>query len=97
MNRIEHLLTCLTEECEEVGQRVCKAQRFSLGEVQPGQPLSNAARIVEELKDLIAVAEMLRTSDAIPDFMPSLAEIDAKAAKVEKYMEVARANGALTP
>jgi NTP pyrophosphatase (non-canonical NTP hydrolase) len=53
------LLTILAEECCEVGQRVSKALRFGLMEIQPGQPLSNAERIAEELGDLLATAEEL--------------------------------------
>jgi len=30
MNRTEHLLVCLAEECAEVGQAVAKALRFGL-------------------------------------------------------------------
>lgn len=45
MKRHEHLLSILAEECCEVGQRVSKALRFGLDEVQPGQDLSNAERI----------------------------------------------------
>lgn len=53
------LLTILAEECCEVGQRVSKALRFGLMEIQPGQPLSNAERIASELGDLLATAEEL--------------------------------------
>ena len=97
MNRTEHLLVCLMEECDEVGQRCSKALRFSLSEVQPGQPLSNAERIVGELKDLITIAEMLVECGAIPDFTRSFPEVAAKAMKVEKFMELARAQGVLEP
>ena len=56
MVRREHLLTCLAEECTEVGQRVTKALRFGLAEVQAGQTLTNRQRIAEEYRDLVAVA-----------------------------------------
>ena len=55
MNTIEHLLTCLAEECDEVGQRVMKALRFGLDEIQPGQDFTNAERIVLELHDLASM------------------------------------------
>lgn len=58
MNRTEYLLCCLAEECTEVGQRVSKALRFGLREVQPMQPLNNAERIREEMRDLLAVGAL---------------------------------------
>lgn len=96
MNRSEYLLTCLSEECDEVGQRVSKALRFSLGEVQPGQPLSNAERIVEELQDLISVAALLRARGLIGEFYPTATQILAKDAKIEKFMAISREQGVLT-
>lgn len=96
MNRAEHLLTCLAEECTEVGQRVTKALRFGLNEVQPGQPLTNAQRIVEELNDLWSVAYIL-LDEGIIQFgnEPSGPIISAKRAKIEKFMAIARDQGAL--
>lgn len=72
------LLTILAEECCEVGQRVSKALRFGLMEVQPGQPLSNADRISEELGDLLATAEEMN------DVIDWQIVKNAKAAKREK-------------
>ena len=46
--KVDLLLDCLAEECAEVIQRVCKAQRFGLREVQPGQEMTNADRILYE-------------------------------------------------
>jgi len=59
MTRSEHLLVILAEECNEVAQRVSKALRFGLEEIQPGQGKTNAERISDELDDLMAVLEML--------------------------------------
>lgn len=97
MNRQEHLLTCLAEECTEVGQRVAKALRFTLAEVQPGQPLTNAERIVEEFHDLFAVATILQAEGVLGHVVPTLAQIEAKRQKIERFMAHARANGALDP
>jgi hypothetical protein len=98
MNRTEHLLTCLAEECDEVGQRVMKALRFGLTETQAGQPLNNADRIVEELHDLLAVAAILGREGVLanPTMMPQ-GKIATKLEKIEKYMAISRAQGALTP
>src|SRR3546814_14662572 len=59
MNYDEYLLDVAAEECSEIAQRISNALRFSLGEVQPGQALTNAERIVGELVDLKAMVEML--------------------------------------
>ena len=100
MNRTEHLLTCLAEEAAEVAHRVSKALRFGLDEVQPGQKLTNAQMIEQELNDLIAVADMLMEfrvltkPHMIPDFE---AQIEAKKARVERFMEYAERRGTLRP
>ncbi len=95
MNRQEHLLECLSEECNEVGQRVSKALRFGLCEKQRNQPFTNRDRIVGELKDLFAVATILMDEGVIEAFIPAPDEVGAKRAKIERYMEIARAEGAL--
>lgn len=94
MNRSEHLLSCLAEECAEVGQRVSKALRFGLQEKQPGQSMTNAERIVTELLDLRAVIEMLEADNAflVPN---NLIVIAIKKAKVEKFMDYAEECGTL--
>jgi hypothetical protein len=83
MDEIQYLLNCLSEECAEVQQRVSKALRFGLKEIQPGQPLDNIQRIEEELIDVAAIISMLRERGvylrgAIPD---------AIAEKKEKVLE----------
>lgn len=97
MNRSEHLLTCLAEECSEVAQRVSKALRFGLAEIQRDQPLNNAERIIEELNDLFAVTAILMEEGILPPFPEtgSGALTAAKRAKIERYMEISRATGAL--
>jgi len=93
VNRSEHLLTCLAEECDEVGQRVMKALRFGLSEVQVGQPLNNAQRIAGEYADLVAVYEICVSEGLLP--APEI-EVAEKAAKIGRYMEISRKTGALT-
>lgn len=60
MNTIEHLLTCLVEECTEIGQATTKAQRFGLGDVNPGTYNTNRSDIIKEVNDLIGVLELLQ-------------------------------------
>lgn len=95
MNRKEHLLVCLAEECAEVAQRVSKALRFSLSEIQPGQDLTNEERINQEFHDLIAVVEML-FDEGVIIASPLPHVIDAKKAKVEKFLLHAAANGTIS-
>lgn len=98
MNRREHLLTCLAEECTEVGQRVAKALRFGLTEVQAGQPLTNRARISEELRDLVAVVAILIDEGVLDgdECLTSAEHVDAKRAKIERFMEISRREGVLS-
>jgi len=96
MNHTEHLLSCLAEECAEVGQRVSKAMRFGLGEVQPGQALTNAERIADELVDLLAVVGMLE-EEGILDVPRDPVAIQRKKDKVRTFMVYAAECGALTP
>lgn len=86
MTEQEILLCCLAEECAEVAQRVSKALRFGLEEVQPGQPHNNAERIRDEVNDLVAVAMMLESMGLLPRY-GSMAAINAKQAKVRAYLD----------
>lgn len=88
MNRIEHLLTVLSEECAEVSQRACKAARFGMSEVQPGQDDDNKRRLELEVADLIAVVEILDLDVRVKD-------VEAKKKKLKKYMAYAEKLGTL--
>jgi len=96
MNRREHLLNILAEECTEVVGRVSKALRFGLDEVQPGQSLSNRQRIMVEVNDVYAILKMLNDEGVI-DPTPDMAAIDVKVAKVERFLEYSRDCGTLVP
>lgn len=88
MNETEHLLTVLTEECAEVAQRACKAVRFGLSEIQPGQQEDNRRRLERELADLQAVADLLGLCVRDEDKA-------AKIEKLKKYMGYSREIGTL--
>lgn len=98
MDRREHLLTCLAEECTEVGQRVAKALRFGLDEIQSGQPLTNRQRIAEEYRDLVAVANILVEEGilAVHEMAVSQKDVDAKRTKIERFMAISRREGVLS-
>lgn len=98
MNRREHLLTCLSEECAEIGHRVSKALRFGLDDVRSGQGLTNRERIAEACRDLVAVVNILVEEGVLcPSHMAvSQAQIDAKRARIERSMEISRREGVLS-
>lgn len=89
MNEQEHLLTVLSEECAEVAQRACKAARFGLSEIQPGQHEDNKRRIERELADLMATADLLGLKVRDEDKA-------AKTEKLKKYMGYSREMGTLS-
>jgi NTP pyrophosphatase (non-canonical NTP hydrolase) len=95
MNRLEHLLSILGEECAEVAQRTSKAARFGMDEVQPGQALTNEERIWQELNDLVAVAAMIQ--DMRGKGGMSMEAMRAKTIKVEKYLLYSQQCGTLQP
>lgn len=89
MTRDEHLMVIAMEECAEVAQRLSKALRFGLREIQPKQDLDNRARIQYEFNDLLGVmAELGYTVDAHDGA--------AKMEKVERYLEYSAKQGTLS-
>jgi hypothetical protein len=96
MNRAEHLFTILGEEGVEIAQRCSKVNRFGAAEVQPGQGLDNADRLRGEYIDLLAVMEMLVEEGLVlPVHYTDRPAIDAKKAKVEKFLRYSRKCGTL--
>jgi NTP pyrophosphatase (non-canonical NTP hydrolase) len=95
MNRLEHLQTIAAEECNEIAQRISKALRFGLSEIQPGQPLTNAERITEEMADLAATMMMIEKETGLSfGFTPEM--LQAKMAKIERFLLLSRDCGTLT-
>lgn len=83
MTRNEHLMTIAIEGCNEIAQRISKALRFGVYEIQPGQPLTNVERISEEIADLRGVLDMLGIDDDSP-WVHTRAE--ARQRKVEEFL-----------
>lgn len=94
MNEQEHLLTIVAEECCEIAQRATKALRFGIDEVQPGQNLPNAERIMVEFDDLLAAIYMLQARALLPNSVNR--RIHDKQQKIEKYFAYSREQGTLT-
>lgn len=97
MNETEYLLSLVAEECAEVAQRAIKAQRFGAFELQEGQDLNNAKRIIYELSDLLTVVKMLQERCVLPSVLFDMETqfTKAKREKIKKYMEYARSCGTL--
>ena len=93
MNKIEHLLACLVEECAEVQQEAGKALRFGLNDKWKDKP-TPAEGIAYEFCDLFAVYELLQAEGVIPKLDMSLL-MQRKKERVHKYMEYAKAKGSL--
>lgn len=96
MNRNEHLLQCLTEECIEIAYDVSKALRFGLDDVKPGGRETNREKIENEIADLLGVVEMLVDEGIISDPREQTNAIQDKKQRLRHYMHYARQKGALS-
>lgn len=94
MTREDYLFVCAMEECAELAQRLAKAARFGMDQVQEAKDdrpdqnpdrLNNRQRIYEEFYDLRATLGLLGL-DAWEDSPDSLAAERVKIAKVERYL-----------
>ena len=95
MNKTQHLLLLMMEECAEVAHCCSKAMRFGLNAVQEGQELNKAERIAAELTDLFAVVRMLEEETGHILILPSPEAVRAKREKVEKHMNISHDLGQL--
>lgn len=97
MNKQEHILTIIAEECNEVAQRATKMLRFGKYEIQEGHDLQNIARFQQELGDLLGAIEMLEEETGRCLIYSDIVEKarNAKKEKVNKYFEISRKEGAL--
>lgn len=94
MNREQHLLIKLAEECTEVSHRVSKALRFGLSEVQPGQGQDNCERLWAEVHDLIAIVELLGDEGILPKQL-NIPRVDRHKAQVAEFLEYSEKCGTL--
>jgi NTP pyrophosphatase (non-canonical NTP hydrolase) len=96
MNKSEHLLTILGEECNEIAHRISKALRFGLQEKQKKQDLTNQQRIEEEIGDLFGVIEILKDEKILELNEEEVkSQMDLKKIKIKKYVEYAKEIGTL--
>jgi hypothetical protein len=94
MNSKEHLFECLSEECAEVIQAICKTNRFAIdGHYPDGR--SNVDVVVYELNDVFAVVELLIESGVDLTQVLNREQIEAKKIKVKEMMKLAVERGSL--
>lgn len=91
MNLDENLMITAMEECAEVAQRVSKALRFGVDDVQPGQPLDNRERIIGEWNHLICTMRILGFHIERPEIQA------AKLEQLARYQVYSRHQGTLAP
>lgn len=84
--REREILNIIIEECAEVQHRACKALRFGLAEVQPGQDLNNAERLSDEIGDLGAILNLADDEGVISEDRV-LAAGSAKREKLKTFMQ----------
>lgn len=96
MTRTDHLLWILAEECNEVAQRASKAARFGLSEIQHGQELTNAQRIMQEMADLTSVTDILIEEGILEIDKNYEPDIIAKKQKIEKFLKYSEERGTLS-
>jgi len=96
MNRREHLLTILQEECAEVIQCVSKIKRFGLENYQPATGKRNIDILRDELNDILAMIYMLEEDGvSLKPHVPDANKIKQKKEKVETYLIVSEDEGCL--
>ena len=97
INKQQHLLACLAEECAEVIVEVNKGLRFGLGDHHPSDPSkNNAQRIAHEMQHVIAVYEMLVVDNGLPSNWSHVNRRIDKQERVTRFMAYAREEGKLS-
>lgn len=95
MNRTEHLLMCLAEECAEVQQAIAKALRFGLADGYPDTDRTNVDDITAGVEDVFALVEMLQDENVLPALQRIF--IEPKKEWVKRFIEYEEQRGTLTP
>jgi hypothetical protein len=94
MNRKNHLLTIVAEECAEIQYEVCKALRFGLDDFYAPHSLdTNGKRLMNEFADLVAIIEVLQKEGFLETIDPN--RIKSKKERIEKFMLYSKEKGLL--
>ena len=92
MNKEQHLLCKLAEECAELGKDAIKASVFGMDDQWQDLP-SNRDAIINEFNDICGVMEMI--FDTYINDLISYSGIKDKKEKLERYMQYSRERGRL--
>jgi len=95
LNKNQHLLQILAEECAEVIKEVSKSLRFGTDNERPNTGESNAKLISKEFIEAIAVRNMLVEAGVLVIPLDAYEIGEAKKVKVLKYLEYSRVAGML--
>lgn len=95
MNRLQYLLTVLSEECDEIGKLCSKSQRFGLNSLNPETGKVNNIEIHKEMNDVLAVLRLLNTEFNL-GFEVDENLINAKIEKMQRFEEYSIEIGALS-
>lgn len=91
MNRIEHLLILLMEECAELSHTAAKSLRFTVNSDYDG--ITNIEKMRREFNDILGVIELLAAEGI--EIFPNDGLIQAKMSKIEKMLEESKKAGTL--
>jgi len=92
MNRKEHLLVILMEECNELSKDAAKTLRFGADSDYDG--ITNSQKMQNEYNDILAVVEMLN-SDGVVDMYEDADLIEAKKKKITRFLRDSKRIGTL--
>lgn len=89
MNKIQYLFQLLQEESSEIIQASSKCNRFGWHNINQSSkiPMTNFEHVVVELNDLFAIVQMLKDAGFDLSMFGNQDAIDAKIAKVTRYMQ----------
>lgn len=87
MNRLQYLLSKVSEECAETAQRAHKAALFGINDIQPGvEKGDNATRLIEEFSHIVAYMQLLKIEGYIPETI-NWEEVDKKKKELEYWYQ----------
>ncbi|WP_206459350.1 hypothetical protein [Anaerovorax sp. IOR16] len=87
MNKVENLLTTMSEECAEIQQAISKSLRFGFNNYNPQTPnKTNVDDIMVEFYQLCAVFELLQDNKVLPILSDNII-LTIKNSKKEKIVQ----------